>query len=405
MEFKDKPIRLEEPTVDRLKDMSLSYDNVQDFIANVGWEDWMQNYTLAGPDEPMSEEENEKISEYLTDLYNETRSEDPSVTEERNIRLVREETRKEQEYMSAEPPVWEDQEGYELSEEEILISNLNDTFREIYDKLGSDKMDGNLSYKEALDIGDALINARNPIVEYLIDTRGDFFTSDREVATLGYVYKENEANIKKFIEPKPEGHELSEDRQAFMNDAIKKISDMKTEDFVLEFVDKSDKEALKEALDNGFLPIIMEGHEMELSLKDGRLEYEGTSMGGNSEFYFAVEKIKEAVEDISRSSPFIDSINATIDNTYRDLYEGKQIESSVSYSEALDIGDALIQAKNPIIKSLIEARGDYFSSDREVAALGYAYKEHESEIKKLNELEPDIEQGHTSSSVDPDMDI
>ncbi len=223
----------------------------------------------------------------------------------------------------------------------------------------------------------------------------------------GFDYKKDEfgPQMRRELDEYIRDHELSKDRHVLMNDAIEKIKAMSTEDFVLNFVDRTDKEALKEALDCGYLPFVMEEHEMELSLENGRLEYEGTSMGGSSELYWAVQRIREAIEDISRSSPFIDSINATIDSTYRDLYEGKQVESSVSYSEALDIGDALIQARNPIIKSLIEARGDYFSSDREVAALGYAYKEHEAEIKKHNELEPNVEQNHPSASVEPDMDI
>ncbi len=106
--------------------------------------------------------------------------------------------------LDAEPPIWDDQVGYEPTEEQVLISNLNDTFKDAYDKFGENRMDGGLSYKEALDIGDALINARNPIVEYLIDTRGDFFTSDREVAALGYSYKKYEAEIKKFNEQEPD---------------------------------------------------------------------------------------------------------------------------------------------------------------------------------------------------------
>lgn len=92
--------------------------------------------------------------------------------------------------------------------------------------------------------------------------------------------------------------ESSEEKYAFMNDIIDKIVSMDADDFVLNYVDTSDKEKLVNYVETRFLPFEMDGKEMELSLNDGRLEYDGTSMGGNTDLYFKVRNIEQAVKDI-----------------------------------------------------------------------------------------------------------
>jgi hypothetical protein len=83
-----------------------------------------------------------------------------------------------------------------------------------------------------------------------------------------------------------------------MNDIIKKVEVMPADEFVLNFVDTDDKEKLASDLDSGFLPFNIKGKDMELSLKDGRLEYDGTSMGGSREFYFKVKEIEQELKSI-----------------------------------------------------------------------------------------------------------
>ncbi len=66
------------------------------------------------------------------------------------------------------------------------------------------------------------------------------------------------------------------------------------ESFIHESVINSENpDELSEEISNGFLEINTTHGAMELDLNNGRLEFEGTSMGGSSEFYWACKNIYE----------------------------------------------------------------------------------------------------------------
>jgi len=60
---------------------------------------------------------------------------------------------------------------------------------------------------------------------------------------------------------------------------------------------------------------------------------------------------------------------------YDFMYEHDRTAYVAGYDEALEYGDRLIAERHPIVASLCKMRGDIFSSDREVAALGFAVSE------------------------------
>jgi hypothetical protein len=60
---------------------------------------------------------------------------------------------------------------------------------------------------------------------------------------------------------------------------------------------------------------------------------------------------------------------------YDFMYEHERTAYVAGYDEALEYGDRLIAERHPIVASLCKMRGDIFSSDREVAALGFAVSE------------------------------
>lgn len=41
------------------------------FLAEIGWQDWMNDYTEAADGEPISDKEGEAIDAILTDIFNE----------------------------------------------------------------------------------------------------------------------------------------------------------------------------------------------------------------------------------------------------------------------------------------------------------------------------------------------
>jgi hypothetical protein len=103
--------------------------------------------------------------------------------------------------------------------------------------------------------------------------------------------------------------EASEEKYTLMNDIIKKLEDMPVDEFILNYVDTEDKEKLASDLNSGFLPFNIKGKDMELSLKDGRLEYDGTSMGGSRELYFKVKEIAQEIKDIVSNASVRESVN------------------------------------------------------------------------------------------------
>lgn len=60
---------------------------------------------------------------------------------------------------------------------------------------------------------------------------------------------------------------------------------------------------------------------------------------------------------------------------YDFIYEHDRNSYVAGYREALEYGDKLIRERHPIVAKLAQMRGDIFTSDREVAALGFAVTE------------------------------
>ena len=89
----------------------------------------------------------------------------------------------------------------------------------------------------------------------------------------------------------------SQEKYELMNKAINKIIKMDAQDFVNKYIDTSRIDFVQSDIESGFVPFRMEDNEMmELSLNDGRLEYDGTSMGGSREFYFKVKEIADILK-------------------------------------------------------------------------------------------------------------
>ena len=83
-------------------------------------------------------------------------------------------------------------------------------------------------------------------------------------------------------------------KHVLMNDEIDKICSMSAVDFIDKYLDVKDKETVIDYIKSGFIPFkSVNGDMMELSLEDGRLEYDGTSMGGSRDLYFKIKEIKD----------------------------------------------------------------------------------------------------------------
>lgn len=65
--------KMKEETRKRLMEVARSYENdqLELFIAELGWEDWMNEYTDASDDEEITEAEAEAIDEELKEIFNE----------------------------------------------------------------------------------------------------------------------------------------------------------------------------------------------------------------------------------------------------------------------------------------------------------------------------------------------
>lgn len=87
------------------------------------------------------------------------------------------------------------------------------------------------------------------------------------------------------------------DKHDLMNLTIEKIKNIDTDRFINDYIDFSDKEELKEMLTNGYIPFNTDYGTMELSIPDGRLEYEGTSMGGDRDLFFKIQDIMSNINN------------------------------------------------------------------------------------------------------------
>ena len=94
----------------------------------------------------------------------------------------------------------------------------------------------------------------------------------------------------------------------------------------------------------------------------------------------------------------IEHINDRINQIYDRLYQTHNMESvtkEMTYQEALNKGDMALAnpALNRVIKALIERRGDYFTSDREVVCLAVALTEEgiSIEMSAAPSIEEDIQ--------------
>ncbi len=81
-----------------------------------------------------------------------------------------------------------------------------------------------------------------------------------------------------------------------MNNVISEIEKANDSDGCESFLHEAvinlrNSDELSEELSKGFLKINTAHGEMELDLNNGRLEFEGTSMGGSNEFYWACKNI------------------------------------------------------------------------------------------------------------------
>lgn len=87
-----------------------------------------------------------------------------------------------------------------------------------------------------------------------------------------------------------------------MNEVAKDIEaafkEDRCESFINDLIDKKDNIAdLAEELESGFVSIDTKYGEMEIELENGRLEYDGTSMNGGDDFYWAAHEIKDSLEN------------------------------------------------------------------------------------------------------------
>lgn len=89
-----------------------------------------------------------------------------------------------------------------------------------------------------------------------------------------------------------EGLKKSEpDKYQKLNQVIARIKSLDS-DAIAEDLKKSfNRDELKEYLDSGFIPFKTNYGVMELDLSAGRVEFEGTSMGGDSELYYKIREV------------------------------------------------------------------------------------------------------------------
>ena len=84
-------------------------------------------------------------------------------------------------------------------------------------------------------------------------------------------------------------------KHELMNEIINTLPALDVNDFINNYVDVSDFEEVREHLKSGYIPFFFTTlGTMEISIVDGRLEYDGTSMcGGNEFFFFGQNVMKE----------------------------------------------------------------------------------------------------------------
>lgn len=99
------------------------------------------------------------------------------------------------------------------------------------------------------------------------------------------------------VEIKKEVHMDSTKKYDLMNSIISNIVHRDVDEFINNQIDMSDPEALKESIASGYIPFETEHGQMELSIVDGRLEFDGTSMGGDNNLFFWTQGLMKTLSD------------------------------------------------------------------------------------------------------------